>query len=327
MFLDHGFKLLPLLRRQDRVNLALELFPDLTQMFVEVRPQLFDPFLVFLEDVFDFLLLFGRKIQVLRPPLKRREMRLAAPAGFRPPTQDPALGQNPADDSRRKDKDERNDDPKFRFFHGTYLLSGTFSSPVKIIIMFLFSSFSSSKNVFVSAIGLVFRRRSASGWLISSSPEGFQKAMAPIKNPIKIRETGIALRHHFSQIASGSCLSLSLSLDCSRSQKWGRGSASGWRLRLCVIVRYSCRSFLQREHSFIWSSTAFSRDGSKIPSNDRRSHFRTSRHLTPHLLRRLNKAPFFFGVFCGPGADGNPQFRGRFLKHRRSHRKKIPGYP
>lgn len=162
--LDHGVVFPFLLGRQDGVDLFPDLVPHFPDMLEEIGLQFLDPVVVFLEDLPDLVLLLGRQAQILRPTVVRGiALGGAGPPAIRFFRQDPALAEDSPDDTGRENQDEGQDDPKLGFFHGQYLRLGRRSFPAKMIIMFLFSIFSSLNSVLVSARGLMFLRSSASG--------------------------------------------------------------------------------------------------------------------------------------------------------------------
>jgi len=107
--LDHLCLFLPLLGRQDLVDLLAELVPDLAQMLEVVGPKFLHAFVVLSKDVLDLHLLLRGQAELLRPAVVRRDESAAgrpAPGFLREPA---ALGENARHDAGGEDKDQGKD--------------------------------------------------------------------------------------------------------------------------------------------------------------------------------------------------------------------------
>jgi len=88
-------------------------------MLEEIGLQFLDPVVVFLEDLPDLDLLFGRQAQILRPTVVRGiALGGAGPPAIRPSCPGPALAEDSSDDAGRENQDDGQGDPKLGFFHG-----------------------------------------------------------------------------------------------------------------------------------------------------------------------------------------------------------------
>ena len=155
LFLDHRFHFLLLLGGQDGVDLLFQLRPGSPRHACSksVRNSLIR------SSFFLKISLILSCCSAVKPRSFAQRSWTDNGRSGRPPVirlfrQPPALGEDSADDARGENQDEGHDDPKLGFFHGAYLRLGMRSFPAKMIIMFLFSIFSSLNRVLVSARGI-----------------------------------------------------------------------------------------------------------------------------------------------------------------------------